>query len=66
VMPHMNGRQLLDQLREQDPKLRVLFMSGYAERAILHEGILGQGLPFLQKPFGVEGLLRSVRAALDG
>jgi hypothetical protein len=65
VMPRMTGRALSEQLRALGPRLRVLFMSGYTDAAVLYQGLLEPGTAFLQKPFGPEALLRKVREVLD-
>jgi PAS domain S-box-containing protein len=65
IMPDMNGHQLADALRKRDPGLRVLFVSGYTDHAILHHGFLEEGVAFLQKPFNPSELARKVRAVLD-
>ncbi|MGH9519278.1 MAG: response regulator, partial [Terriglobales bacterium] len=64
-MPGMDGRRLAEQLAQRHPDLRVLFISGYPERAAVH-GKLVPGLPFIQKPFTPEALARKVREVLDG
>jgi two-component system cell cycle sensor histidine kinase/response regulator CckA len=65
VMPGMNGRELAKSLEPHHPEMKVLYMSGYTDNAIVHHGILEKGLSFLQKPFTLEGLLRKVREVLD-
>ncbi len=65
VMPGLSGAALAEQLAEIQPALKVLFMSGYTNDAILHHGVLEPGTSFLQKPFGPVDLLRKVRAVLD-
>jgi hypothetical protein len=65
VLPGIGGRQLAAQLSELRPRLRVLFVSGYTDNAIVHNQILDAGVAFLQKPFLPEDLLRRVRAVLD-
>ena len=65
VMPGLSGAALAEQLTEIQPALKVLFMSGYTNDAILHHGVLEPGISFLQKPFGPADLLRKVRAVLD-
>jgi len=66
VMAGMTGRQLADALRAKDPKLRVLFTTGYTRNAIVHNGVLDQGVAFLPKPFSIAELANKLRAVLDG
>jgi FixJ family two-component response regulator len=61
----MSGRQLADRLRERRPELKVLFVSGYTDYAIIRHGMLEPGIAFLQKPFTPESLTRKVREVLD-
>jgi signal transduction histidine kinase/ActR/RegA family two-component response regulator len=65
VMPQIGGRDLADQLRASRPGLRVLYMSGHTDDAILHHGVLEPGVAFLQKPFAPEALAKRVREVLD-
>jgi CheY-like chemotaxis protein len=65
VMPGMNGRELARRLAPVRPGMRVLYMSGYTQRAISDEEDLGPGTAFLQKPFTAESLVRKVRELLD-
>ncbi len=65
VMPGMSGRKLVDRLKVIHPEIKVLYMSGYTDNAILHHGILEPGTNFIQKPFTVESLPRKVREVLD-
>jgi two-component system, cell cycle sensor histidine kinase and response regulator CckA len=64
VMPEMSGPQVLEQIRARHPTVKVLFMSGYTDEAMMHHGILDSGAPFLQKPFLPEALARKVREVL--
>jgi CheY-like chemotaxis protein len=65
VMPKINGRELADRITEIRPEIKVLYMSGYTDNAIVHHGVLGEGMKFIQKPFTLEGLAISVREVLD-
>jgi PAS domain S-box-containing protein len=65
VMPGMSGRQLVDQLKTIHKDLKMLYMSGYTENAITHEGILEEGTNYIQKPFTLEKLAMKVRQVLD-
>jgi CheY-like chemotaxis protein len=64
IMPDRNGRELYDLLKRERPGMKVLFMSGYAGSAITDDGILDDGVHFLQKPFTNAALARQVRQAL--
>jgi PAS domain S-box-containing protein len=66
VMPRMSGRQLADRMREVHPHLRVMYMSGYTDDAIVHHGVFGPDTQFLSKPFVPSELRSRVRAILDG
>lgn len=65
VMPKIGGRELADRIRTLRPELRILYMSGFTDDAILRDRVLEDGIPFLQKPFTPEGLARKVREVLD-
>jgi len=65
VLPQMNGAALADQIVQERPGTKVLYMSGYTDKAIVHHGVLGQDKAFLQKPFTPDLLARKVREVLD-
>ena len=65
VMPEMSGRELVESLRDRQPGLRVLYISGYTDDEVLRRGINGSDTGFLRKPFSSEDLVRRVRSALD-
>ena len=65
VMPGASGPELTRQLVERRPALKVIYMSGYTEDAIVHHGVLNPGIAFLHKPFTSETLGRKIREVLD-
>jgi PAS domain S-box-containing protein len=66
VMPGMNGRALVEELRRDRPELRALFTSGYTSDAVLERGVREAEVAFLQKPFTSEALAAKLRQLLDG
>lgn len=65
VMPGMSGKDLVSQLETARPGIKVLYMSGYAENAIIHQCVLDSKVAFLQKPFTIQGLVRMVREVIS-
>jgi CheY-like chemotaxis protein len=65
IMPQMNGRELGERVRTLCPDIRILYMSGYTDDAVVLHGVLAEGMAFLQKPFTAEVLARKVREVLD-
>ncbi len=66
IMPQMSGKELAHNLLIINPDLKVLYMSGYTDGAIVHHGVLDKGLNFIQKPFMPEALAQKIRDVLDG
>jgi two-component system cell cycle sensor histidine kinase/response regulator CckA len=65
IMPRMSGRELANKVVAQVPLIKTLFVSGYTDDAIVHQGVLERQMQFLQKPFAPDALLRKVREVLD-
>ncbi len=65
VMPEMNGWNLYQQILEEVPGLKVVFMSGHTDEVVGREGVDMQEFHFIHKPFAIEELLGEVRATLD-
>jgi signal transduction histidine kinase/CheY-like chemotaxis protein len=65
VLPQLSGRGLADRLSADHRELRLLYMSGYTDEAIVRHGVLAEGVAFLQKPFTPYALLAKIREVLD-
>jgi len=65
VMPQMGGRELADHLKAGRRETKVLYVSGYTDDAILHQGVSETGTAFLPKPFTAAELAHKVREVLD-
>ncbi len=64
VMPRMGGAKLAEQLAAERPQMKVLFLSGYAESTILQHGAIDMTAQFLEKPFTLKSLARTIRSIL--
>ncbi|MGZ7081438.1 MAG: ATP-binding protein, partial [Thermoanaerobaculia bacterium] len=64
ILPLANGREVADALLQLNPRLKVLFMSGFSDHAIVQQGVLDPGVNFIQKPFTPVALARKLRAVL--
>jgi two-component system, cell cycle sensor histidine kinase and response regulator CckA len=64
VMRGMNGRELAERLSRSWPNLKILFMSGYTDDAVVRRGVVTDSVAFVQKPFTAEGLIDKVREVL--
>jgi signal transduction histidine kinase/CheY-like chemotaxis protein len=65
VMPQMNGREVVEALIQSRPELKVLYISGHTDDAIVRRGVLTEEINLLQKPFQPDDLLRFIRQLLD-
>src|SRR5207244_738720 len=65
VMPQVGGRELAERLAVTRPEMKVLFVSGYTDDAVVRHGVLETEMAFLQKPFTPSALAKKVREVLD-
>lgn len=66
VMPEISGRVLAEQSTRLRPQVRVLYMSGYIDDAVLRHGVMSAAMNFIDKPFTPERMARTIRDVLDG
>jgi PAS domain S-box-containing protein len=66
VMPGMSGRELVERIVNEQPKIKALYMSGYTDDSVVHTEVAQAGLAFLQKPFSPTTFTHKVREVLDG
>jgi len=66
MMPQMSGPELAERAARINDRLKVLFISGYTDKAVVHHGVVGPRTAYLQKPFSPDVLARKVREVLDG
>jgi CheY-like chemotaxis protein len=64
VMPGLNGRELAERIASMRPGIRVLFMSGYSNDAVLERGVRASEVEFIQKPFTIDALTEKIRDVL--
>jgi CheY-like chemotaxis protein len=65
VMPKMSGTELASKINKIKPEIKVLFMSGYTENVIVHQGALKEGIHFVQKPFSMNDFAKKVRETIE-
>jgi PAS domain S-box-containing protein len=66
IMPDMNGKELYARIAEKFPGLKVIYMSGYTNDIIAHQGVISEDVNFIQKPFSVRDVTAMIRRVLDG
>ena len=66
ILPHVNGEKLAEMARTSRPALKVLFVSGYAENAIIRSALIEAGMDMLTKPFALDTLGAKVHAMIKG
>jgi DNA-binding response OmpR family regulator len=64
-LPNLNGKQLADLARQHRPNLKILFITGYADKAGVRSGSLAPGTDLLSKPFALDALGQKIRALTD-
>ena len=64
VMPGIGGKALAEKLQARLPDLKVLFISGYPDEAVVHHGVLDEGVAYLQKPFSPKAIIQKVQEVL--
>lgn len=64
IMPVMNGKAMVDKIRQLIPDQKVLFMSGFTDNIIIPFGVIDSGIPFIQKPFTSSEIARKIRTLL--
>ena len=65
VMPKMNGKEILEEIRKIRPGIKVIFISGYTADIIQKKGIAEEGAEYITKPFQKNDLLQKIREVLD-
>ncbi|MDO9263717.1 MAG: response regulator [Desulfosalsimonadaceae bacterium] len=66
IMPQMKGPEVFAKIREYHPGARVLYMSGYTDDMIMRQGVVKEGIQYIQKPFTINGLLEKCHQVLHG
>ncbi len=65
IMPELNGKELAEKIKERFPSLPIIFISGYIDTHIIHNGVVKKDFNFIQKPFSIQTLAKKIRDTLD-
>ena len=65
IMPKLNGKEMVEKIKKNYPDVKILFISGYTDNHIVHNGLLNKGINFVQKPYSVKLLAQKIRTILD-
>jgi len=65
IMPGMSGKDLSEKILKIIPKIKIIFMSGYTDDAIVKHGVLEEGINFIQKPFTPQQLIKVIKEVLQ-
>jgi DNA-binding NtrC family response regulator len=65
IMPSMNGVELYNAIKPLQPEIKVLYMSGYTDNVIAHNGILEADVNFIQKPFAISDMFDKISSILN-
>ncbi|GAB4370660.1 MAG: hypothetical protein Kow0042_13030 [Calditrichia bacterium] len=65
IMPSMGGKELAEKMLEENPQLKIIYISGYTDNAIAHYGVLEEGVEFVEKPYSHLKLIKRIRQVLD-
>jgi PAS domain S-box-containing protein len=65
IMPELNGKEFIEKVHDFYPEIKVIYVSGYTDNHIVHNGLLEEGVNFIHKPYSVKALASTVRRVLD-
>lgn len=65
IMPELNGKEFINKVKQISPDIKVIYVSGYTDNHIVHDGMLEPGVNFIQKPYTIETMSRMIREILD-
>jgi signal transduction histidine kinase/ActR/RegA family two-component response regulator len=65
IMPELNGKEFVEQLKEMDFDFKVIYVSGYTDNHIVHDGMLEEGINFIHKPYSISTLAKTIRLVLE-